>query len=54
MASMCLAVGPWSLQLEPTDGDFVLFPQHDVARRQVSMDDPFFLVQVAQRQTHLQ
>lgn len=39
--------------LELTDGDFVLFPQHDVARRQVAVDDPLFLVQVAQRQTHL-
>lgn len=38
---------------ELTDGDFVLLPQHDVAGRQVAVDDPLLLVQVAQRQTHL-
>lgn len=38
---------------ELTDSDFVLLPQHDVARRQVAVDDPLFLVQVAQCQTHL-
>lgn len=48
--------GGWTLiRLLPelTDGDFVLFPKHNVARRQVAVDDPLFLVQVAQCQTHL-
>lgn len=36
-----------------TDGDFVLLPQHDVAWCQVAVDDPLFLVQITQRQTHL-
>jgi len=37
-----------------TDGHFVIFVEHDVVRRQVTVYDSFVLVQIAQRKNNLQ
>lgn len=44
---------PQCCELTLTDGDFVLFSQHDVVWRQVAVDYSFFLVQIPQCQAHL-